>query len=266
MCRFTWQRLSRYALLAVWVMAAVLWAHRAVADPMPMPLDPERPTEEAQMQNKNKIFPIMAWEWMPNDPDVIKEVAACGFNIAGFATPQTLDLVHEAGMYAFVTDPRLSQHDWRHVDAPAVQAAIGEVIAEVGKHPAVFGYYIKDEPHVDEFAGLEVAAETVHRLAPGSWPYINLFPDYAVFEQLGTATYAEYLERFITTCHPHIVSYDNYSLMEYEDVRMAYWTNLSAMRAASAISNISPRRWATTAWDPSTSSATRRPPGTWCGR
>lgn len=184
------------------------------------------------MENMNEIFPVMAWDWLPEDRDVIAEVAACGFTVAGFATPKALDLVYEAGMYAIVSDVRLSKHDWRQVDAPAVQAAVGEVVAEVGKHPAVFGYYIKDEPHAEEFAGLEVAAETVRRLAPGSWPYINLFPDYATPEQLGTASYAEHLEQFVATCHPTIISYDNYSLMEDEDVRMPYWTNLSSVRAA----------------------------------
>jgi hypothetical protein len=72
----------------------------------------------------------------------------------------------------------------------------------------------------------------IRELAPGKWPYINLFPDYASPAQLGTSTYAEHLERFITVCKPSLVSYDNYSLMDDGTVRDSYWSNLEAVRAA----------------------------------
>jgi hypothetical protein len=75
-------------------------------------------------------------------------------------------------------------------------------------------------------------ADLIRERSPGKWPYINLFPDYANSAQLGTASYAEYLERFIATCHPAILSYDNYSLMDDGSVRDNYWTNLEAVRDA----------------------------------
>jgi hypothetical protein len=59
-----------------------------------------------------------------------------------------------------------------------------------------------------------------------------LFPDYADNSQLGTTNYAEYLERFVRTCHPQIISYDNYSLMDDGSLRGNYWTNLEAVRNA----------------------------------
>jgi hypothetical protein len=78
---------------------------------------------------------------------------------------------------------------------------------------------------------LSTVAALVHELSPGKWPYINLFPDYATNDQLGTTNYTEYLERFIATCHPTILSYDNYSLMDDGSVRENYWSNLEALRA-----------------------------------
>ena len=74
----------------------------------------------------------------------------------------------------------------------------------------MFGYYLRDEPGTAMFPGLAKVAGLVRELAPGKWPYINLFPDYANSDQLGAPNYADYLERFITTCHPSIISYDNY--------------------------------------------------------
>jgi hypothetical protein len=82
------------------------------------------------------------------------------------------------------------------------------------------------------FPGLAKVAGLVRELSPGKWPYINLFPDYANSDQLGISTYAEYLERFIATCHPSIISYDNYSLMDDGSLRGNYWSNLESVRAA----------------------------------
>ena len=177
------------------------------------------------------FFPIMVWNWIPGERAVFERLRECGLTVAGFVKPEHLDLAHAAGMKAIVTDPRLSQYDWRNIDAEGVRRNVAEVIAEVGGHPAVFGYYLKDEPSADEFAGLEVAASEVRRLAPGTWPYINLLPDYASPQQLGAATFDAYLERFVADCHPPIISYDCYALMEDADVLPRYWSNLTAVSA-----------------------------------
>lgn len=180
-------------------------------------------------------FPIMAWNWPPTDGRTLGRMRENGLSIAGFvpANINTLDAIHRAGLRAIVSDERLSGYDWRHMDAKAARRNVAAVIREVGKHPAVFGYYIKDEPSADDFEGLAIVADQVRKLAPRAWPYINLFPNYASPAQLGSRTYDEHVERFIQTCKPTTLSYDNYSLMEREDVRTAYWTNLESMRAAS---------------------------------
>jgi hypothetical protein len=184
------------------------------------------------------VFPIMAWNSCPGDPAVLGRMRECGLTLAGFAAAEHLDAVHAAGMRAIVSDPRLSQHDWRRPDKDAIRRDVAAAVEATREHPAVFGYYLKDEPSAEEFAGLAVAAGEVRRLAPGKWPYINLFPNYATPAQLGSPTYAEHLRAFVRTCRPPILSYDNYSLMEREDVRGAYWTNLEEIRAASVRSRI----------------------------
>lgn len=178
-------------------------------------------------------FPIMAWNWPTLDAKSLRRMKENGLTIAGFVAPKDLDAVHRAGLKAIVYDNRVASYDWRSVDAAAAKRNVASLVREVNQHPAVFGYYIKDEPSAEEFPGLAVVAAEVRRLAPGKWPYINLFPDYASAKQLGSPSYDEHLEAFIKTCKPPILSYDNYSLMEREDVRAAYWTNLESMRSAS---------------------------------
>ena len=168
------------------------------------------------------IFPIMPWNTPPNDPAVLKRIKECGFTIAGFVPPSGLDLCEAAGLKAIVSDRRTSDYDWDNVDEPTARKRVESLVAEVGKHPAVFGYNLRDEPPVSYFAGLNKVASAVREFAPGKWPYINLFPDYAENWQLGATNYAEYLERFIQACKPKIVSYDNYSIFEDGSMRGSY--------------------------------------------
>ncbi len=178
------------------------------------------------------FFPIMAWNHAPGDAAALKKMHDCGFTVAGFVTPAHLDLVHAAGMKAIVSDPRAGDYDWTKVDADKARKNIEALVAEVNNHPAVFGYYLRDEPPSAFFAGLEKVAAPLRELAPGKWPYINLFPNYAIDEQLGTKGYADYLDKFIATCHPPILSYDHYTLMEGGSMRERYFENLEQMRAA----------------------------------
>jgi hypothetical protein len=178
------------------------------------------------------FFPIMPWNNPPNDPAVLKKLHDCGFTLAGFVPPAALDNCQAAGLKAIVSDNRTANYDWSNVDAATARNNVSNLVAEVNQHPAVFGYYLRDEPPAAWFPHLEKVASAVREFAPGRWPYINLFPDYAENSQLGTTNYAEYLERFITTCHPSIVSYDNYSLMDDGSLRANYWSNLEAVHAA----------------------------------
>jgi hypothetical protein len=179
------------------------------------------------------FFPIMPWNHAPNDLAVLSKIRECGFTVAGFVSPGTLKACERAGLKAIVSDARSSGYDWANVDEAKARMNIASLVAQVGKHPAVFGYYLRDEPPAAWFAGLAKVASVVRELSPGKWPYINLFPDYADAGQLGTTNYAEYLERFIATCAPTILSYDNYSLMDNGSVRDNFWSNLESIRAAS---------------------------------
>ena len=178
------------------------------------------------------FFPIMAWNWAPNDLAVLQKMRDCGLTVAGFVRPDTLDACQAAGLKAIVSDARTSGYDWAKVDEAKARRNVASLVAEVSQHPALYGYYLRDEPNAAMFPGLAKVADLIRELSPGKWPYINLFPDYANADQLGTGDYADYLERFIAICHPEVISYDNYSLMDDGSVRDNYWSNLEAVRAA----------------------------------
>lgn len=178
------------------------------------------------------FFPLMAWNNVPANAETLARMRACGLTVAGFVPPGALDLCQAAGIKAIVSDPRTSRYDWLHLDEELARTNVASLVAETGRHPAVFGYYLRDEPKADLFPGLAKVAALVREMAPGKWPYVNLFPNYATADQLGSASYEEYLERFIATCRPTWLSYDHYALMEDGTLGTRYWQNLEQMRAA----------------------------------
>jgi len=184
------------------------------------------------------FFPIMIWDGVPGDAATIARIKDCGVTVAGFVAPKDLPAIESAGLKCIVSDARTSGYDWSHVDEATAKKNVHALVAEVGKSPAVFGYYLRDEPPAGLFPGLATVADLVREAAPGKWPYINLFPNYAEPWQLQTPDYPTYLEKFVQTCHPPILSYDHYALMEDGSLKDGYWQNLESMRALGLKHNI----------------------------
>jgi hypothetical protein len=189
-------------------------------------------------QEPAPFFPVMAWDGPPNDPAVLKEMRECGINVAGFVPVAALDNCHAAGLKAIVTDSRVTGYDWAAVDAAKARENVKSLVAECRNHPAVYGYHLRDEPVASWFPGLKVVSDAVKEFHPGVWPYINLFPNYADLGQLGAASYDEYVDKYVETCQPPILSYDHYAILEGGGFRPKYWGNLKSMRRASLQHNL----------------------------
>ena len=91
---------------------------------------------------QTNFFPIMAWNHAPNDPAVLKKMRECGLTVAGFVATSALDACHAAGLKAIVSDNRSANYDWTNVDDKVARTNIASLVAQVGKHPAVYGYYL----------------------------------------------------------------------------------------------------------------------------
>ncbi len=130
--------------------------------------------------------------------------------------------------------------EWKKLSDEAIERRIKQIIRAAGKSPAIKGYFIMDEPGVVDFPALGKAVAAVKKYAPGKLAYINLFPNYATLgapdrSQLGTASYTEYLERFVAEVKPQAISYDNYMVEFSGDLKNAakaasYYHNLLEVR------------------------------------
>lgn len=177
-------------------------------------------------------FAMLPWGWTAGKADVLRGIKECGFNLAGFVAPKDLNAVGKSGLKCIVFEPKNHVGDAEaQLGETEIARRVKSLVARVGKHKSVFGYYLRDEPSARAYAGLRKWKDAYKKFAPDKLAYINLFPNYASPEQMGVPTYREYLDEFVETVQPSFVSYDHYALMEGGGLRDLYFPNLEAIRA-----------------------------------
>ena len=144
-----------------------------------------------------------------------RELSEAGFNLVvgtrGLTVPEQLTLCDRYGLKAIV-----------QADGPA---------SELPDGPACWGYVMRDEPGASLFPELAKRAGEIRTARPGRIGYVNLFPNYASPDQLGTATYEEHVTRFLREVKPEVLSMDHYPAMRPDaDTRDAYCRNLELFR------------------------------------
>jgi hypothetical protein len=165
------------------------------------------------------------------------EIAAAGFTVVGAPCTggsdpdlnlRALEVAARHGLRMWVRDHRISPAS---IAAPDGPAQLDAAVAQYGASPALGGYFIDDEPTVSEFAGVAAVVSALHDADPDHLAYVNLLPDYAPAEPRGAPTYEDYVEQFISTVHPQLLSYDYYPFGTEKD-RSTFFKNLAAIRAA----------------------------------
>jgi len=190
-------------------------------------------------------FVIMPWELPPRNKEFadsrhgLASLAECGFTVAGFVRPEHLSQCEKLGLRAIVSRPD-APVKWEQMSDDQIDQTIRQWVFDSRSSPAVMGYFITDEPGVAKFPALAKAVAAVRKYAPGKLAYINLYPDYATLgapdlSQLGTSSYSDYLERFVSEVKPQVISYDNYRVQfsgDLKDPRLAesYFRNLLEVR------------------------------------
>ena len=93
------------------------------------------------------------------------------------------------------------------------------IAAKYNDHPAVWGISIGDEPSALDIPHYGKVLDKINRLFPTAFPYLNLYPNYATVaentadetvSQLGTKTYAEYIDVYCKHAPIDYISYDYY--------------------------------------------------------
>jgi hypothetical protein len=96
-------------------------------------------------------------------------------------------------------------------------------------HPGFGGYILADEPPVQDFEYYDQLVRKIQALDPEHYCYVNLLPNYANANQLGTSSYTEYLETY-AKLSTGFMSFDNYPTDGKGNVYGNWYLNMEAVR------------------------------------
>jgi len=163
-----------------------------------------------QKTNTAEQIPILAWYGVsPEESSVerYEELHQSGIthNFTFFNSVDelavALESAHRAGIKMIIHCPELEKEP--------------EKIAQRFKdHPALAGYFLRDEPGRADFPELGAWARRIQSVDKEHFCYLNLFPNYATKEGLGTETYREYVQLFIKEVPLQLLSFDHYPIVE----------------------------------------------------
>jgi len=169
---------------------------------------------------------------------VARQMADGGWNVV-WCAEKDLDVARRHGLRAQLQDGLLSPAS---LDNPAQRAKLDALVARVRTHPALYCYFITDEPSAGDFPRLGRLVAYLRQRDPAHLAYINLFPTYANNQQLGTkgdtvTSYREHLRQFLDVVKPSLLSWDHYQFSKAGD-NGEYFLNLALMRQASQQSGV----------------------------
>ena len=186
--------------------------------------------DEPQPLKTPGSIPVIAWLGPPSTVPKLKEMAEAGFTISfdnRFADVPAvlagLDAAKEAGVKLMVSCPQL-------------QTDPQGTAAKLRLHPALAGYFVRDEPDAALFKELAAWVRKIQSADPDHFCYINLFPNYATPGQLGSPTYKQHVDDFLKTVPVPFLSFDHYPVTQDGNapaaLRPMWYENLEIISAA----------------------------------
>jgi hypothetical protein len=171
-------------------------------------------------------FPVGFWNYCQiadQDVSAVKDWADAGMTLAigpyfGPEAAETakmrtiLDAAQEKGIRVILADRRALWTNLTNKGEKAYRAECQAAVKELGDHPAVFGYYVGDEPNAAAFPDACKAMRIQKELAPRLSPFLNLLPWFRGAEKVvGFPTWTEYLNAYGRQAAPDFLCYDCYA-------------------------------------------------------
>jgi hypothetical protein len=156
--------------------------------------------------------PIVTYYAGPAMTDAVaQQMAEGGWNLV-WCSEKELDVAQRHGLRGMLREGLLAPAS---LDDAVKRAQLDSLIDRVKVHPAMYCYFIIDEPNASLFPAFGKLVDYLRQRDPAHMSYINLFPTYANNEQLGTqgdtvTAYKEHVRQFVDIVKPAILSYDHY--------------------------------------------------------
>ncbi|MDE6008592.1 MAG: hypothetical protein K2G90_05225 [Muribaculaceae bacterium] len=187
--------------------------------------------KEKSINEEKSEFPIMGWLTFFHPKDFssknIRLLQEGGINISlgpGMNLENSLqiaDSLDSTGMKYLVNCPQVRNPDLFQKSVSALM-----------KHPSVIGYWIKDEPRIDQFQEWLDCKNRIQSVDSIHFCLINLLP-IKYPGPYGGQEYETYLKKYINLFSPPFFSFDNYCIIETEggpQVFDNYYENLEVAK------------------------------------
>lgn len=185
-------------------------------------------------------YPISFWgsgNWMPSPTAKVDTWHDLGITLAFMPCDvndkmpvyEALDRAHQHGMKVFLRDPRAAWQVINKHGEKAYREGLAQAIEDFGHHPAMFGFYVGDEPNAENTENALKAVRINQEMAPHLTAYLNLLPWFDwIAPSIGSDAYAPYLDRVVTEGNCQLLSYDCYAQMrpDKEQGYHDYFNNL----------------------------------------
>ena len=167
------------------------------------------------------------WGYSSNIDAVMQDLFDAGFNIAGITEIGNIAAAKKHHLAIIASGmPSIKKLS----DADAV-AASKKWLASYSYDPALLGVFLQDEPSSSAFKQIARSVNTLKSINPNIRPYVNLLPNYAPVGMLGAESYDAYIDKFVNTCNPKLLCYDNYAFSEETGLDAdRYYSNLEIIR------------------------------------
>ena len=138
-----------------------------------------------------------------------KQMVDVGMNLVWASSAAELDVAQRHGLRAKYQDRSLIAPE--SLNDPVRRPQLDALVNSVRNHPALYAYHVVDEPSATEFGTFSPIVNYLRERDPNHVARINLFPIGPTSTKLGAADYDAYLNQFISTIQPSLLSYDHYS-------------------------------------------------------
>lgn len=179
-----------------------------------------------QKRNTAEQIPILAWYGVSSEESTVEryeELRQSGIthNFTFFNSVDELAAAMESAQKVGVK---------MIIHCPELEEEPEKIARQFKDHPALAGYFLRDEPGRADFPELGKWARRIQAVDNEHFCYLNLFPNYASKEALGTETYREHVQLFIKEVPLQLLSFDHYPIIVdtsgHRTMREQYYENL----------------------------------------
>ncbi len=140
---------------------------------------------------------------------------------------KAMDLAYKAGIGIIPWDIRTLPYT-ANQNITIDTAALAGIVNDYKDHPALAAYIIMDEPYAHLFPELDTITQLFRKLDPDHATLINVNPSYGWVGD----DYRAYIQSYIKTVKPKLLSYDHYSLRIDTTMHEMWFNDLSIVREA----------------------------------